>query len=205
MIDWSFSRFDTSFGWCAKCRERTGHRRFRELIDGYCRECCMRYSIQAGLPKIEEINVAAVTPKLATIPNKKQPTQKVKVKPISDKKIANLEEEKEMLKALEILQLNAHWRQALCNYLDWPFDKVRRVSRRLIAKGVKIPQISMKDLVIKLLKEKPNSTQRELARKMPIKKDQVYQILLELLKEDKVTVHREFYRNKPNRYSIKDL
>ena len=214
----------SKFGWCLHCTQRTGQRRFRELNSlGYCQDCCRKY-FAVPLP-VEEIT----TPKTITFPT--QPIPKVKKakqktpskteinqtevkekkvkkikektpKPISEIKIARLEEEKQLLEALEIVQVGGKWREAIANYLNWPLQKLRKASRRLTKKGIKIPSISMSDLILELLQDKPHSTVEELAQEMPIKKDWIYQILSELVKSGKVEVKKDFYRNKPNRYSV---
>lgn len=164
------------FGWCLACRERTGTRKFRKLVNGICAECQRK----AGILPVK-------TPKPA---NRQLPKPK-SIKPSNARDKEKLLEEKQLLSALSQIQARDSWISVIATQLGWTKERTRTVGRRLRRKGARIPPVSASYLILQELWKAQNPLSAyQIAENLPFNAASISHILLKLAEQGVVKVIR---------------
>ena len=192
-----------TYGFCEYCRDRTGTRHFRELLQGVaCKECCQKYTLLptaiAERPKRQTQNAIApaIDPSTAIAPSaEKERVKKRKEKPkkirLSRKPKEKLaisffdtlkQDEKDLVKVLSQIECGYRWRNLAEKELGWTASKVRTVSRRLLKKGYKIRE-DQEDRLMRIVCENPWSSAAELATMSGLEISWTSKILLTLVQK----------------------
>lgn len=169
-----------TYGWCDRCRDRVGQRRYRDLVDGFsCRDCNRKYGIHVDKDKEDEeekksfpfpptthdctLSSPADKPPRKKRKKKAQPYKGLQEKRTKSATESTLKDDERLLvDALSKIECGYHWHAAVAEHLGWSLNKIRVVSRRLFKKGYKL-RPSREERLLEIIKRNPWSSAAELA------------------------------------------
>lgn len=185
----------TTYGWCERCRARTGRKLFRELINNQCAECAVRFgAASAPHPTKPALSIVAAKPRIKQKRKPRKPVQRLP-KPISA-------DEQILAEYLQSRKIPKNWKEEAAKELNWPIQKVRNIGRRVFRKNLAIPyQILVPESLLEKL-DKPK-TAYQLAEELPhYKADWLYQNLRKLATEGKVRIIKDKNPNNPHYFEL---
>ena len=194
-----------TYGWCDRCRDRTGSRRYRKLTNGLCEDCdrslrkatggsqnvfSSEQTTDALFVNTEEIPSATTT-------KRKRKKTRVRYKGLREKRtkvaICQLnslkQDEYELVDALSRIECGYHWHNLAAEYLGWPRSRVRTVSRRLFKKGYRIRD-ECEDRLMEIVCQNPWSNAFELTELSAWQVKWTYEILKRLIKKKQIVTIR---------------
>ncbi|MBD2039214.1 helix-turn-helix transcriptional regulator [Microcoleus sp. FACHB-672] len=168
-------------GWCLACRDRTGTRKFRQLVNGICAECQRK----AGILPVE-------TPPEEPHPQPPKPQPSQCSQPLNSTEEKRLLEEQQLACALPQVHVgHRQWISEMAALLGWTKERTRTVGRRLRRKGIIIPPVNPSDSILQALQKshKPLSVS-QLAEVLPCDATGITQALTKLEQAGQVAVIR---------------
>lgn len=137
------------FGWCPRCPDRVGVRKFRELVYGVaCQECAKHF-------KLDIIPTEPQTPKRKSnykpVTEHKRRGPKPKVKTVSPKIEARRNSDTILLTAFSLMSPDKFidsWCDNMAAYLGWTKHEVKVVAKRLRRLGHQAPPYNTDTLIL---------------------------------------------------------
>lgn len=168
-------------GWCLQCRSRIGKPTFKQLVDGKACIDCYKH--------LEERE------KIANSVNQ------IDVKTFLEREF---QEEIQLLTAFEEIKgkIGKYWVAPVCQKLNWDYEQVLEVRKRLKKKGINLATQSLEKQLVELLGEIDEATASELGEKFAVGVPWIACLLKKLLEQNIVEMkksgRKKVYKLKQN-------